>query len=285
MRLSIFRIAAVVAAATAALAASPARAQQPADSTTAQLARIAQALMDAVATGDTATWNRWLAADGVFTDENGRTRTKAEVVGELGPLPPGYVGHIRVTNPRAAVAGETETAVLSYDAMEDLTLYGQRLDTHFHSTDTFIRRAGEWRMIGQQVQVLPGELRPVTVDPSTFDALVGTYELGTGVTIEVRREGGRLMAQRSGRPADDSKWIHEDADLRVPTQAWVHRARYLGPKGRRPAEELLPIGGDRFVRRGAPRGERFFTRDAAGRVTAMVDRRDNLDLVWRRVAR
>src|SRR6187551_401019 len=37
---------------------------------------------------------------------------------------------------------------------------------------------------------------------------------------------------------DDSKWIHEDADLRVPTQAWVHRARYLGPKGRLPAEEL-----------------------------------------------
>ena len=37
---------------------------------------------------------------------------------------------------------------------------------------------------------------------------------------------------------DDPKWIHEDADLRVPTQAWVHRARYLGPKGRRPAEEL-----------------------------------------------
>src|SRR5688572_11601768 len=37
---------------------------------------------------------------------------------------------------------------------------------------------------------------------------------------------------------DDPKWIHEDADLRVPTQAWVHRARYLGPKGRKPAEEL-----------------------------------------------
>ena len=33
-------------------------------------------------------------------------------------------------------------------------------------------------------------------------------------------------------------WIHEDAELRAPTQAWVHRARYLGPKGRKPAEEL-----------------------------------------------
>jgi glycosyltransferase involved in cell wall biosynthesis len=37
---------------------------------------------------------------------------------------------------------------------------------------------------------------------------------------------------------DDPKWIHTDAELALPTQAWVHRARYLGPKGRRPAEEL-----------------------------------------------
>ena len=37
---------------------------------------------------------------------------------------------------------------------------------------------------------------------------------------------------------DDPKWIHGDAELPVPTQAWVHRARYIGPKGRRPAEEL-----------------------------------------------
>jgi glycosyltransferase involved in cell wall biosynthesis len=37
---------------------------------------------------------------------------------------------------------------------------------------------------------------------------------------------------------DDPKWIHRDEELRVPTQAWVHRARYLGPKGRLPAEEL-----------------------------------------------
>jgi glycosyltransferase involved in cell wall biosynthesis len=37
---------------------------------------------------------------------------------------------------------------------------------------------------------------------------------------------------------DDPKWIHTDDELQPPTQAWVHRARYLGPKGRRPAEEL-----------------------------------------------
>jgi glycosyltransferase involved in cell wall biosynthesis len=37
---------------------------------------------------------------------------------------------------------------------------------------------------------------------------------------------------------DDSKWIHRDDDLPPPTLAWVHRAHYLGPKGRKPAEEL-----------------------------------------------
>ena len=42
---------------------------------------------------------------------------------------------------------------------------------------------------------------------------------------------------------DNPKWIHEDADLRVPTQAWVHRARYIGPRGRKPAEELYGTQG------------------------------------------
>ena len=37
---------------------------------------------------------------------------------------------------------------------------------------------------------------------------------------------------------DNPKWIHMDDELRPPTQAWVHRVRYLGPKGRRPSEEL-----------------------------------------------
>ena len=37
---------------------------------------------------------------------------------------------------------------------------------------------------------------------------------------------------------DDPKWIHTDTELQPPTQAWIHRARYFGPMGRKPAEEL-----------------------------------------------
>jgi glycosyltransferase involved in cell wall biosynthesis len=42
---------------------------------------------------------------------------------------------------------------------------------------------------------------------------------------------------------DDPKWVHRDDDLEPPTQAWVHRARYVGPRGRRPADELYGTAG------------------------------------------
>ena len=59
---------------------------------------------------------------------------------------------------------------------------------------------------------------------------------------------------------DNLQWIHMDEELRPPTQAWVHRVRYVGPQGRRPAEELLGKEGlelaltkARLFPRGSPR--------------------------------
>jgi glycosyltransferase involved in cell wall biosynthesis len=37
---------------------------------------------------------------------------------------------------------------------------------------------------------------------------------------------------------EDPKWVHRDVEQRVPTQAWIHRVRYLGPRARKPKEEL-----------------------------------------------
>lgn len=42
---------------------------------------------------------------------------------------------------------------------------------------------------------------------------------------------------------DDPKWLHRDPELRIPTQAWIHRARYLGPRARKPAEDLRAADG------------------------------------------
>jgi glycosyltransferase involved in cell wall biosynthesis len=42
---------------------------------------------------------------------------------------------------------------------------------------------------------------------------------------------------------DDPRWIHRDSEVRAPTQAWVHRSRYFGPSGGRPAEILVGTQG------------------------------------------
>ena len=37
---------------------------------------------------------------------------------------------------------------------------------------------------------------------------------------------------------DDPKWLHSDPELAPPTQAWIHRARYVGPRARKLADDL-----------------------------------------------
>jgi glycosyltransferase involved in cell wall biosynthesis len=86
---------------------------------------------------------------------------------------------------------------------------------------------------------------------------------------------------------DDSKWIHRDDDLHPPTLAWVHRARYLGPKGRKPAEELHGSQGlERFGRQLQLAGRRLLVPDenVTWNLTAIpaalrIVRREHIDVV------
>jgi len=61
---------------------------------------------------------------------------------------------------------------------------------------------------------------------------------------------------------DDPKWIHRDENLPMPTLAWVHRARYVGPRGRKPAEELHGTTGlERYSRQLELFGRRLLVPD------------------------
>src|SRR3954452_17180948 len=61
---------------------------------------------------------------------------------------------------------------------------------------------------------------------------------------------------------DDAKWIHRDDELIPPMLAWVHRARYIGPRGRKPAEELHGTQGlERFTKQAQLAGRRLLVPD------------------------
>jgi glycosyltransferase involved in cell wall biosynthesis len=86
---------------------------------------------------------------------------------------------------------------------------------------------------------------------------------------------------------DDPKWIHSDPDLLPPTQAWIHRARYLGPRARKLAEELHGRRGlDRLSRQARSLSRRVLVPDenVAWNLTAIpaavrIARSEGIDVV------
>ncbi len=61
---------------------------------------------------------------------------------------------------------------------------------------------------------------------------------------------------------DDPRWLHRDEELPLPPKATVHRARYLGPRGRKLAEELHGVTGlRREVVRARALGRRLLVPD------------------------
>jgi glycosyltransferase involved in cell wall biosynthesis len=86
---------------------------------------------------------------------------------------------------------------------------------------------------------------------------------------------------------DDPKWLHRDDELRPPTQAFVHRARYLGPKARLPSEELRGLTGvDLVLAQARLAGRRLLLPDAsvtwaptAIPVAARIVRSEGIDVV------
>jgi glycosyltransferase involved in cell wall biosynthesis len=86
---------------------------------------------------------------------------------------------------------------------------------------------------------------------------------------------------------DDPKWVHRDPELHVPTQAWIHRARYVGPRARKPAEELRAAEGlDRALVRAQVTARRLLLPDASvtWNLTAIptairIARREGIDAV------
>jgi Domain of unknown function (DUF4440) len=219
---------------------------QPASQTEQELGSIAQQLLDAIASGDKAVWERYLAETCLIRDENGGLSTKAELLKQLNPLPEGYVGKIHITDARVQDYGEV--AIITHVDREELKLFGQTLITKFTSTDTYLRQNGKWQMIASQISVLPSELTPQPVPVEKMKEVTGQYELTPGIVYDVTIEENKLFGQRTDRPK----------------------------------EELFPENETTYFRKGNPRGLKIFVKNENGQVIKLIDRRDNVDLIWRK---
>ena len=162
-------------------------------------------------------------------------------------MPKGYSGSIRMTDIRTRIS--SNAAVLSYRAREEQHVWGQKLNPVYLVTDTYFKRDGHWQMIASHVSVLPSERKPIAVNPALYQSLVGEYELTPDITYSITVEHDTLIGQRTGRAK----------------------------------EELLPADVNTFFPKGTLRGEKVFVRDESGRPIQMLDRRENNDLLWKKV--
>jgi hypothetical protein len=220
------------------MAAEPAITEQ-------ELIRRTQELLDALVTGNQAPWKKYFADDCIFSDEKGRTLGKPGLIADITPLPPGYSGALKIANVQSRIIGDA--AVLSYDANETETIFGQKMTARYHVTDTWLQRNGDWQIIASQAFRYYEDPAIGQADVKKFADYTGTYELAPGETRVVTAEGDKLFIERNGKK-----------------------------------EQLFPETTDLFFRKGVE-GRILFHYDANGRVDSLIDRRNNEDIRWRKV--
>lgn len=212
-----------------------------------ELKRITQELLDAVAPGHVDVWRRHLDERVIYVDENGAAKTKAELLADFRPLPAGLVGRIRVGAFKVEQYGDG-LAVTTREDRESLNYHGQQIESTWRTTDTWRKTPDGWKLIAAQVHAQLVDPPSMALTRTQLCAYAGTYGLTADIATELRCEGDHLVSQRAGRP----------------------------PAVYRP--EVLDV----FFAPGQPRTRRIFQRDAGGRVTGFVDRREGHDITWKR---
>jgi hypothetical protein len=207
-----------------------------------ELVHRTQELYDAIVPGNQAPWKKYFAEDCIFADEKGRIFDKPKLIADITPMPAGYSGEIKIENAQSRIIGNT--AILSFDADETETIFGQNLKARYHITDTWLQRNGNWQIIGSQAHRYYEDPAPGKADPKKFADYIGTYELAPGQTRSVIAEGENLFVERNGRK-----------------------------------EQLFPETSEIFFRKGVE-GRILFRCAATGKVDALIDRRNNEDVTW-----
>ena len=210
----------------------------------AELVRRTQELYDALSAGNPAPFKKYFADDCIFSDEKGRTLDKAKLVADIAPLPTGYSGVIKIDKPQSRIAGDA--ALLNYDLDEKEAIFGQNLTARYHVTDIWLRRNGEWQIVASQAMRYYEDPAISKADPKKFPDYIGTYELAPGQIRTVSVKEDRLLMERKGK-----------------------------------TEQLFPETCDLFFRKDVE-GRILFRRNDHGEVDALIDRRNNEDVVWRK---
>ena len=219
-------------------AAAPLR---PTEDVAALIKRQSQEFSDASATGDSAVFDRLLDDSVIFMNETGAIATKKDILSGGGP-PPGMTNKLVQTD--FAIQLHGTVAVTSFTDNSTVTyVSGQTTHATYKSTEVWLKEKSDWRMISSQTLTLPVDPPAATLASNVLDEYIGTYKAGDSLVFTIARDGDHLTGSVNGV------------------------APYLI------AAELTDV----FFTPGQPSMRRIFERDAQGKITGFVVRRDGRD--------
>jgi hypothetical protein len=159
----------------------------------ADLRRIVQELLDAVAPGNGEVWQRYLHERVIHVDETGTVRTKKELLAQFTPLPPGLVGRIAIDRFKIEMHGDI--AVVAYEIQEHLDYHGQILRSRFRSNDTWLKTQQGWRLLAEQTTAVLKDPPSVKLRHEQLCEYSGSYSLTTDINTTIARR--RSISPRS----------------------------------------------------------------------------------------
>jgi hypothetical protein len=208
--------------------------------TAADIEAIVRERIAAATRGDKLAWRKHIADDAVWTGpglENATTAIAEAAITANASLPK-----------QASTIRDFEIHEFG-DAAVATYVFESGPSKRFRKTDTYVRRDGDWTLI-LSVEIFAPSQAVLEVDPATYDAFLGSYQLDPAHVVRVWRDGTKLMSQADGEPK---------------------------------ATELLPSATDTFIVDG-DLGQYVFARDADGRVNRMLFRMaGSADIVLNRV--
>lgn len=205
-----------------------------------------QQMMDAIPMGDAATWDKYLDKEFFIVTEDGSRLSRLEFMATVKPLPKGYSGWIKVTNPKVSFA--KNVAVINYVSDEYEFIFGQKIHTTYSSMNTYIKTEAGWKMITSQVFEIPQLPPAIHLTNDVLKKYTGTYQLTDTISCNITLQNDTLYMQKKGRTK----------------------------------EALLPETETIFFRNSDTRGRKYFITDETGTMI-LLERRNGQDVAWKRI--
>jgi ketosteroid isomerase-like protein len=210
--------------------------------------RQSQEFSDASASGDAATIGKYLDERVIFMNEGGDIGNKKDIVDGTSPSPSGFSNKLVQSDFKVEV--HDNVAVTSFIDNSTQNVFGQTVHAKYQSTEVWMKESDGWKMISSQTMTVPEDPTTVSLPTKTLDEYVGTYEASPTFKLRIARTGDELTGS-----LNDGKPFPIKAELR-----------------------------DVLVTPGQPRLRRVIQRDATGKVTGLISRREGHDLLLKRVS-